>query len=132
MAQLFGPARTWRSLTPFIPLRHPKRHRDGRPKLDKDGRQVDGFENQLRLELRRRELPAPVSVEPLPRAVIEGRPHRWRWLEFKQRRPGGNGTAAGWGAGFRIQFAEPVRGPLALGYGSHFGLGFFIADGNAE
>ncbi|WP_437860413.1 hypothetical protein [Sorangium sp. So ce363] len=25
--------------------------------------------------------------------------------------------------GLRLTFAEPVRGPIALGYASHFGLG---------
>ena len=127
--RLFGPARTWRSLTPFVPLRHPKRHRDGRPKLNEHGREVDGPEDQLLLELRRHGLPAPASVEPLPRAVIGGRERRW--LEFKQRRPGGNGTAAGWGTAFRIEFGEPVSGPLALGYGCHFGLGLFVAGEDA-
>ena len=29
--------------------------------------------------------------------------------------------------GFEIEFAERVAGPLCLGYGSHFGLGLFIA-----
>jgi CRISPR-associated protein Csb2 len=125
MGHLVGPARVWRSLTPFVPLRHPKRHRDGRAKLDEHGRQIDGPEDQLRLELRRRGLPAPASVELLPRAMIQGRERRW--LEFKQRRPGGNGAAFGHGMGFRLTFDEPLTGPLALGYGCHFGLGLFVA-----
>jgi hypothetical protein len=29
------------------------------------------------------------------------------------------------GTFLRLTFAEPVQGPLALGYGSHFGLGLF-------
>ena len=29
------------------------------------------------------------------------------------------------GYGFEIEFAEPVQGPIALGYGCHFGLGQF-------
>jgi CRISPR-associated protein Csb2 len=127
--RLFGSARVWRSLTPFVPLRHPKRHRDGRPKLDEQGRQVDGPEDQLLLELHRRGLPGPASVEPLPRARIGGR--EWRWLEFRQRRPGGNGAAFGHGIGFRLTFDEPVEGPLALGYGCHFGLGLFVAEEGA-
>lgn len=125
MPHLVGPAREWRSLTPFVPLRHPKRHRDGRPKRDEQGRQIDGPEDQLLLELRRRGLPAPASVEPLPRAMIQRRERRW--LEFKQRRPGGNGAVFGHGMGFRLTFDEPVAGPLALGYGCHFGLGLFVA-----
>lgn len=30
------------------------------------------------------------------------------------------------GYGFRITFPDSVDGPLALGYGAHFGLGLFI------
>ena len=129
IGQLVGPARVWRSLTPFVPLRHPKRHRDGRPKLDEHGRQVDGPEDQLLLELRRRGLPAPASVEPLPRALIGGRERRW--LGFKQRRPGGNGAAVGYGIGFRLTFDKALPGPLALGYGCHFGLGLFVTGDDA-
>jgi CRISPR-associated protein Csb2 len=29
-----------------------------------------------------------------------------------------------------IEFATPVSGPIALGYGSHFGLGLFAAAGD--
>jgi hypothetical protein len=32
------------------------------------------------------------------------------------------------GFALRLRFAEPVRGPLCLGYGSHFGLGLFQAE----
>jgi len=30
------------------------------------------------------------------------------------------------GFGFEVVFSEPVRGPIALGYGCHFGLGQFV------
>lgn len=33
------------------------------------------------------------------------------------------------GAAWIIQFPEPVCGPIALGYGAHFGLGQFVPDG---
>ncbi|MHB1309768.1 MAG: type I-G CRISPR-associated protein Csb2, partial [Limisphaerales bacterium] len=33
-ATLFASSKVWRSLSPFVPTRHPKTHRDGRPKLD--------------------------------------------------------------------------------------------------
>jgi len=44
-------------------------------------------------------------------------------------RPGSSGTREKErrvGLFFEIEFPEPVRGPLALGYGSHFGLGLFV------
>ncbi len=45
--------------------------------------------------------------------------------------PDGRGKAAFFiRCGFKveewIEFAEPVQGPLALGFGCHFGLGLFI------
>jgi CRISPR-associated protein Csb2 len=31
------------------------------------------------------------------------------------------------GYGFVIEFAEPIAGPLCLGYGCHFGLRLFVS-----
>jgi hypothetical protein len=31
------------------------------------------------------------------------------------------------GFAVRLTFETPVKGPLVLGYGSHFGLGLFVA-----
>jgi CRISPR-associated protein Csb2 len=46
-----------------------------------------------------------------------------RWLEFQTRRLKGR---EGYGlAGFELEFAEETAGPLALGFGCHFGLGLF-------
>jgi hypothetical protein len=36
-------------------------------------------------------------------------------------------VADGIGYKFRIEFAEAVQGPVALGYAAHFGLGLFVA-----
>lgn len=36
------------------------------------------------------------------------------------------------GAFLTIRFPRPIAGPLALGYGSHFGLGLFAPDGDDE
>ncbi len=48
----------------------------------------------------------------------------FRWLEFHTRRlrkqTEGHGLA-----GFEIEFSEPVAGPIAVGFGCHFGLGLF-------
>jgi len=109
----------WCSVTPFVLPRHPKRDRRGNPKRDAEGRWVDGPEMQLCAELERRGLPRPVRVECYaPR-------HKWR--HFATRRKNGGGTRSqGGGMGFTIEFAEPVRGPIALGYGCHFGLGLFV------
>ena len=46
-----------------------------------------------------------------------------RWLEFQTRRFKGE---QGFGlAGFELEFAQETSGPLAFGFGCHFGLGLF-------
>lgn len=123
-----APATVWTTTTPFVLTRYPKTHRDGRPKLGADGLQVDGPEAQLRREWeqRRRDnpsLPELLTVEPVPYLRVGGR--IIRWLDFRRWRTRGAGSGTGWGVGFRLTFAGPVRGPLALGYGCHYGLGQF-------
>ena len=52
--------------------------------------------------------------------------HFTRWLKFRRMRQKGNGHRGDSGGyGFRLIFKEPVRGPIVLGYGCHFGLGQF-------
>jgi CRISPR-associated protein Csb2 len=109
LSDLVGPARTWRSLTPFIPARHPKRV------------WRDFVEAEVRRELTFRDLPAPLSVE-----VAET-----DWTGYLRRRPSkrfakeSTGPTVTRGAGIDITFDVPVHGPIALGYLSHFGLGLF-------
>lgn len=118
-------SRVWVSRTPYLLTRHPKTHKDGRPKLGPDGLQVDGPEAQVRAELARRGFPALIAVEPVAGTEMGGKPVRW--LAFRRERLTGGGRLAGpIGYGFRLEFAEPVRGPIALGYGCHFGLGQFV------
>ena len=109
---IVGPARVWTSVSPFLLPRHPK----------KNGR--DGPNDQLFTELQRRGLPAPAAVERLEFHQRGG--HHTRWLEFRRWRCRGSGPALMQGFGFRLEFAEPVSGPIALGYGSHYGLGLFL------
>ena len=118
----------WVSRTPYLLSRHPKTYRDGRPKPGPDGLQIDGPESQLRAELARRGFPAPVTLELVRHTRMGGK--EVRWLEFRRERPSGGGRLASpMGYGFRVTFGEAVRGPLALGYGCHFGLGQFVAEG---
>jgi CRISPR-associated protein Csb2 len=128
---LFGPARMWRSLTPFVSTRHPKTYRDGRPKLDSDGWIIGSPEHDLRRLILETGLPAPSKVIPVPEISVNGR--RLRPLEFQSERHHGGGTRAHQPPkAFEVSFPEPVRGPLAFGYGAHFGLGLFLPVLGAE
>lgn len=82
-------------------------------------------EVNLREELQRAGLPVPLRVSEVPMlALAGGRTLAWR--EFRQQRVlGGGRRGAAFGRGFEIEFAQPVAGPLALGYAAHYGLGRF-------
>lgn len=117
----------WISRTPFVPTRHPKTTRGGEHKLDSAGLQIGSPEHDLRRLLRElgRELPEPIRVEPLAGTYLGGK--AVHWSAFRTTRPKGGGRrGSNVGYGFRIQFPRPVRGPIALGYGAHFGLGVFV------
>jgi CRISPR-associated protein Csb2 len=107
-------SRIWRSVTPYVLTRYPK----------KNGK--DSPASQIARELVRRGFPNPEQIERLDHAMIVGK--KVRWLEFRRFRNGGGGQLAdSRGFGFKVVFSEPVRGPIALGYGCHFGLGQFVA-----
>jgi CRISPR-associated protein Csb2 len=114
---LFGPSRRWRSATPFSLARFATRG------AGKPPRPRDRPEEQLKREMRLRGLPGPVSVMPVD-GYSRGERPLVRWLEFQARRFKGE---TGYGlAGFEIEFAEDIAGPLALGFACHFGLGLFV------
>jgi CRISPR-associated protein Csb2 len=98
------------------------------PKLDDNGLQIGSAEHELRRLLKLNCFPAPILVEPVPSTDLAG--HETRWLAFQRDRNHGNGRreASGYGYGFRIKFPEQVQGPIALGYGAHFGLGLFVPE----
>jgi CRISPR-associated protein Csb2 len=122
---LFGPAQVWQSYTPFVTTRHPKTYRDGRPKLDATGLQIGSPAHDLRRLLAESNRPAPVRVEPTSTTLLGGK--SVSWLTFRTQRLHGSGRrAANRGHGFRLTFPYPVSGPIAVGYGAHFGLGTFV------
>lgn len=114
---IFAEARHWRSVTPFSLPRFPNRG-GGKPP-----RPRDLPEGQLIRELKNRGLPEPSSIKRIEGYQVEGRP-MVRWLEFHTTRY--NGTKGNGLAGFEVEFAEPVRGPIAVGFACHFGLGLFL------
>jgi len=119
---------SWISRTPFVSTRHPKSTKTGVPKLDENGLQIGSAEHELRRLLEIMGFPDPISVEPVNSTDLAG--HETRWLKFRRDRNYGDGrrAAGGYGYGFRIIFSEPVPGPIALGYGAHFGLGLFVPE----
>jgi CRISPR-associated protein Csb2 len=119
-------SRFWISRTPFLLTRHPKTYHDGRPKIGADGLQIDSPEAQIRRELKKRGLPDPVSIKL--KKITEAAGRKIRWIQFRRIRKSGGGRLANpLGYGFLLEFKEPIVGPLALGYGCHFGLGQFVA-----
>jgi CRISPR-associated protein Csb2 len=128
----FGQSRTWRSLTPFVSTRHAKTFRDGRPKMDASGWQVGSEAHDL---LRLLALHPHGAAATIKQFDERERPfqfgsRRLRSLQFRTiRHHGGGNRGNGSGNAFSITFAEPVSGPLALGYGAHFGLGLFVPAG---
>lgn len=120
----FGPARVWRSATPFIATRHYKERGANRDK-GKFPREHLAAVN-LREELKRHGFPELVGEpRPLEHLELDGRSLNWR--DFRQQRVFGDGRRGSeFGKGFEIEFAEPVSGPVAVGYACHFGLGLFM------
>ncbi|HEY0005889.1 MAG TPA: type I-U CRISPR-associated protein Csb2 [Pyrinomonadaceae bacterium] len=115
--RIFREAKRWRSVMPFSLPRFANRG-GGKPP-----RPRDLPEAQLVRELRNYGLPEPVKIIRIDNYKTDKRPP-FRWLEFHTRRlrkeTEGHGLA-----GFEIEFLEPVAGPIALGFGCHFGLGLF-------
>lgn len=125
---LLGKSAVWVSATPFVVTRYPKRR--GRKRDRPEDYATPGdfarhvlIEELSRLRETRPDLPAIAAIQPLDGI---GRQHL-RPLEFHRtrRKAGDDGSRRPHGA-FRLEFTEPVRGPVCLGYASHFGLGLFI------
>ncbi len=108
-------AREWQSLTPLVLPRY----------LKPRGR--NAFEGQIRAELESRGLPA-ARVEVL--GLGDSAQFRHFVLERDPRRKGAPSLPPPVAVGYavRLSFDAPLRGPLVLGYGGHFGLGVFVGE----
>jgi CRISPR-associated protein Csb2 len=101
----------WQSVTPYLPVRH--RHK--RQTIE------DFLAADVVADLGYHGLPAPVSVTVTePTAGVVNRFRRYRMSErLRDARPG---------VGLRLEFADPVGGPMLLGQLSHFGFGVFAPE----
>lgn len=127
-------SRYWRSTTPYIATHYAKTRGRGRidlrAPLQCESFLQDNLRGQLASlwpELFEQALPE-VQIEPewdLNHAFrVRG---RWRSIEFQRFRskPSDDGGRRLAGA-FRLSFARLVRGPIAVGHSSHFGMGLFM------
>ncbi|MGH9533540.1 MAG: type I-G CRISPR-associated protein Csb2 [Terriglobales bacterium] len=108
-------ARTWRTLTPYVPPRH--HLRGGKV------RRSETVENQIRRELTVRGYEAAARLQ----SVEEIAPPAWVGVHVP-RRQAGKRRFIGDRRGYRLRlcFETPVSGPLILGHSSSFGLGLFV------
>lgn len=109
---LFQGAETWRSVTPFVPPRF----------LKQRGRNT--IEGQITAELESRGLPQPMRITILD---PQSSPRFLRHRHFIRSRRFGPIPPVDRSFSVELQFAEPVSGPILIGYGSHFGLGTFAS-----
>ena len=110
--ELHGPSAVWESATPFMPARYPKR----------GSSLLQFLTAEVGRELSYRGIGAPRSVDILDRDWTAWRRYR---PSARMRQDARQGSANRPSAFLRLEFDSPVRGPLALGHLSHFGLGLF-------
>ena len=111
-ARIFATSTHWMSVTPFLATGHLKatRYRGELLRLLKRrGFETDGVEVVEEREM---------TVGGTSRRAIHF--HRFR-SRGREARPDARGAL------LRITFPKPIEGPLAIGYGSHFGLGLFAS-----
>ena len=112
-----GSARDWTSITPFVPPRFLKK------------RGANSIEGQVRAELKSRGLPVlgRIELKVFPGSGDLPEKQAGHFRHVVRHRRTGNQPPQDLGIFVQLQFPEPVQGPICLGYGSHFGLGLFIA-----
>jgi CRISPR-associated protein Csb2 len=104
----FATARSWRSLTPYLPFNHVK---------PRGANSVEGQVRRELVEFRGLGEPATITVDPWTRG-------RFRLSRANGRREGPPPVPHD----VHITFEEPVMGPLTLGRHAHFSLGLMIPD----
>ena len=112
ISSILGPAsgaRCWHTITPFVP-----------PRFEKPLGKNNDLASQVTMELISRGMPK-CRVQRMPWNHTDAR----RLRHYIRRRTRGNAPPHDVGYGIRLEFPQPVTGPIILGYGCHFGLGLF-------
>jgi CRISPR-associated protein Csb2 len=118
---LTGESAVWRSVTPYLHPWHLKK-----PEMRTPEATAAAILGQLQREWHGRGtgLPELVEIRNLPSIQFAG--HSIRPLHFHRfRRKRGLTQPDMHGRLIDLRFAQPVRGPVALGFACHFGLGLF-------
>jgi CRISPR-associated protein Csb2 len=113
--ELHGPSRRWRSLTPYLPVRHWHRRREALAAYLTD---------DVNAELAYRDRPAAVVTQANPGG---GLPDGWA-RRFRRYRMKENLGKARPGLDLALEFPDEITGPLLLGQLSHFGYGIFVPE----
>lgn len=121
LTRLSGESAVWQSVTPYLHPWHIKK-----PQMRSPQATLAAILEQLRREWNARGGVAPeiVGAQVLPSITFGGRslrPLHFHRIRRKRRlvQPDTVGNV------LELRFSDPVRGPLALGFSCHFGLGLF-------
>lgn len=113
------PARVWHSVTPVALDRNPGDLRSRDPQ--KVAKAVSEAANTLRRACARIGLPDPCDIEVLPTAPVAGAAKAKLYPSYPQAPDRTRRVLTH----VRLEFAEPVWGPILLGAGRYLGLGVF-------
>jgi CRISPR-associated protein Csb2 len=121
-------SQVWQSVTPYLHPWHIKK-----AAMRSDNLAFTAIADQIRREWRLRGESQPTidHIIALPETSAGGRTLRpVHFHRFRRKR--GLTQPDTLGRFLELRFAQPVRGPLALGFGCHFGLGLFTPLSDEE
>ncbi|HSF46921.1 MAG TPA: type I-U CRISPR-associated protein Csb2, partial [Burkholderiales bacterium] len=116
----------WQSVTPYLHPWHLKK-----PQMHSSGAMAQAILEQLRREWHARSTGLADIAEIRELSSVSHGGRDLRPVHFHRfRRKRGLVQPDTLGRLLEMRFAQPVRGPIALGFGCHFGLGLFVPAGN--
>ena len=124
---IFRKESVWVSATPMVLSRHIKYRGKG-----SDKHMVDGPIEQITNEIKHRYNSSykikDIQIDETPTNIQNTDIKPFNFFRWRNHGRVGNDKTYK----VRLEFEEPVRGPITLGYGSHFGLGMFVPEDNHE